>query len=385
MVTEYKDPFTLDGRLKKPRHVTERKVAAVQELLEAHLRGDRIKSAILQEALTTSDAIFSLAYIANLNFVPNYDEAPRNWSSIADVRTVDDFRPVTLYSINRSWTDGNGASNVLSSHGAAPVIPEGTAYPYAYIAGELSQGAGVTKKGLKTDWTLESRINDGLGAIADLPQQLLEVSLDTEEEEVWGALITQAGANTELDGGTTIEGEVVSANAPLSRKALIQAQYEISQRTINGRKIVVNGGYNLIVPLGRAPFANFILNQTFSTYNTNPSAGTLNRVYQINGNDPLAGIDVIESEWVTGTQWYLIPKKGATRRPVLERLQLRGYETPQLFVDNHQGSAVGGGAIAPFEGDFDADVITLKLRQFGGGILWDNGEAVVKSTGVGAA
>ena len=180
-MADYKNPFDLDGRLKLNRHVSEKKVEAVQSLLEAHLRGDRIKSAVLQDLLTTSDSIFNLAHLANLNFVPNYDEAPRNWNQIAGVRSVDDFRPVTLFSINRSWTDGNGESNVLSAHGAAPVIPEGTAYPYAYIAGELQSGAGVSKKGLKTDWTLESRINDGLRAIEDLPSQLLDVSLDTEE------------------------------------------------------------------------------------------------------------------------------------------------------------------------------------------------------------
>ena len=385
-MTEYKNPFTLDGRLKQPVHVTEDKVAAVQSLLEAHLSGDRVKGAILHELLTTSDAIFNLAYLANLNFIPNYDEAPRNWTEIAGTRPVPDFRPATLYSINQSWTDGNGASNVLSDHGAAPVIPEGTAYPFAYISGEVQQGAGVTKKGLKTDWTLESRINDGLGAIEDLPGQLLQVSLDTEEEEVWGALTTQLTSVSDLDGGVTPEGWTVPANGSLTRDALIQGMYEASQRTINGRNIVVTG-WNLIVPIGRAPYVNFILNQSFGglVKDQNAAAGTasLQRLYQINGADPLAGINVIESEWVTGTAWMLVPKKGATRRPVLERLTLRGYETPQLFVDNHVGTAVGGGSISPFEGNFDADVITLKLRQFGGGIVWDGGVAIVRSTGAG--
>lgn len=385
-MTEYKNPFTLDGRLQKVAHVTEEKVEAVKELLEAHLSGDRVRGAVLHELLTTSDAIFNLAYLANLNFVPNYDEAPRNWTEIAGTRPVPDFRPATLYSINRSWTDGNGDSNVLSAHGAAPVIPEGTAYPFAYIAGEVQQGAGVTKKGLKTDWTLESRINDGLGAIENLPAQLLEVSLDTEEEEVWGALTTQLTSASDLDGGTTPEGWTVPANGSLTRDALIQGMYEVSQRTINGRNIVVTG-WNLIVPIGRSPYVNFILNQSFGglVKDTNAAAGTasLQRLYQINGNDPLAGINVIESEWVTGTAWMLVPKKGSTRRPVLERLTLRGYETPQLLVDNHVGTGVSGTNFGPFEGNFDADVITLKLRQFGGGIVWDGGVAILRSTGAG--
>ncbi len=382
-MTEYKNAFDLDGRLKRSRHVSERKVEAVKSLLEQHNRGNRVASAQLQELLTTTDAIFNLAHLANLNFIPNYDEAPRTWSEIAGVRTVDDFRPVTLYSINRSWTDGNGASNVLSDHGAAPIVPEGTAYPFAYIAGEVQSGAGVSKKGLKTDWTLESRINDGLGAIQDLPSQLLQVSLDTEEEEVWGAITTQLTSASDLDGGTTPEGVVVLPNSQLTRDALIQAQYEVSQRLINGRNIKVTGGFNLVVPIGRAPYANFILNQTFGQFNTNPAAGTVNRVYQVNGTDPLAGITVVESEWVTGAAWLLIPKKGSTRRPVVERLTLRGYETPQLFVDNHVGSSLGGNSGSPFEGDFDADVITLKLRQFGGGIVWDGGQAIVRSSGSG--
>jgi hypothetical protein len=386
-MTDYQNAFDLDGRLKRNIHVNERKVAAVKSLLEQSNRGNRIASAQLQELLTTTDAIFNLAHLANLNFVPNYDEAPRTWTQVAGTRTVDDFRPVTLYSINRSWTDGNGASNVLSDHGAAPVIPEGTAYPYAYIAGEVQAGAGVSKKGLKTDWTLESRINDGLGAIRDLPSQLLQVSLDTEEEEVWGAITTQLTAASDLDGGVTYEGWTVPANGSLTRDALIQAIFEISQRTINGRQIQVTGGYNLVVPLGRGVYANFILNQGLGalTRDTNAAAGTASaqRIYSIGGGDPLAGISVVESEWVTGTAWMLIPKVGATKRPVIERLSLRGYETPQLFVENHVGSAVGGGNISPFEGDFDADVITLKLRQFGGGIVWDGGEAIVRSTGAG--
>lgn len=385
----YKNPFTLDGRLKPMTGVKESKVEAVKSLMERHLSGDRIASATLYEALTTSDAIFNLAYLANLNFVPNYDEAQRNWRTIAPApREVPDFKPVTLYSLSRSWTDGNGDSNVLSEHGAAPVIPEGTAYPYAYISGEVAQGAGIQKRGFKTDWTLEARINDNLGAIERLPQEMLEVSLDTEEADVWGALVNQKTALSNLDGGTVPGGlgtVTVPANAPFSRDAVTRAIIELSEREINGRKIQVSGSFNLIVPVGQAIYANYVLNQTLNQISTNPASGTAEFIYQVNnGYNPLAGVTVVESEWVTGTQWYLIPKPGTTRRPVLERLELRGYRTPQLFVENLTGNFVGGGAVSPFEGSFSADVITLKLRQFGGGVLWDGGAGIVFSTGAGS-
>lgn len=380
MAREYKDNFTLDGRVQVVPGVTKRKVEAVRDLTEKHLRGDRIASATLHEALTSSDAIFSAAHLATLNFLPNYDEAPREWRSVAGVRPVPDFRPATLFSISRSWTDGNGESNVLTAGGGAPTIPESTAYPYAYISGQSAQGGSVTKKGLKTDWTLESRINDGLGVIDELPGELRNVALDTEEEEVFGALTTFVRANpqTELDGGLVPTGVTVAPNAPFSRDALIRAIIELSEREVDGRKIRVTGGYNVVVPVGQGIFAQFILNQTFAEVKDG------NFVLNIEGYNPLAGVSVVESDYVTGSEWIVLPKPGATRRPVLDRLTLRGFETPQLFVDNHVGIPLGAASIAPFEGSFAADVITLKLRQFGGGAVWDNGAGIVYSDGTGA-
>jgi hypothetical protein len=390
-IREYKNPFTLDGRLKVRNGVTPRKVQAVQELLEQWNGGSQIAGATLYEALTTSDAIFNIAHLANLNFVPNFDDAERNWQQIVTgpTRTVPDFKDVTLYSLNRSWTDGNGATQFLDSHGAAPVIPEGTAYPYAYIAGEVAQGASIVKRGFKTDWTLEARINDGIGAIADLPEQMLQVSLDTEEADVWGALTTQKTSASNYLAvsipdpllGTAIS---VPANAPLSRNGILGAIQQLAARTVNGRYIQVRGNaYNLVVPIGVGQAAEYILSTTLTGI-TSGGAATLLGTYDVSRPNPLQGISVIESEWVTGTQWYLVPKKGSTVRPILERLELRGFQTPQLFVDNHVGTAVGGGAISPFEGSFDADVITLKLRQFGGGVLWDAGVGIVYSSGAGS-
>lgn len=378
----YKDGFTLDGRLRPGLGVSKTKVAAVQSLLERHNRGDDIATATLKEALTTSDAVFNLAYLANLNFLPEYDKAPRNWRTIATTRTAPDLRPITLWSMERKWTnDGEEDANVLNEHGAAPVVPEGSPYPYAYMSQQSTpQAARVVKRGFKTDWTLESRINDNLGVLDRLPQDMLEVSLDTEEADVWGALVNQVAAYGEsaLEGGNVPNSvDPVLPNAPFSRDALIRAIMELSEREINGRKIQVSGGYNLIVPVGQKVFVEFQLNQSWVSVQDG------NYTMSINGYNPLAGITVVESEWVTGTEWYLMPKPGNTRRPVLERLNLRGYIDPQLFVANHQGVFIGGSAVSPFEGSFDADVITLKLRQFGGGVVWDQGKAVVYSDGTG--
>lgn len=379
MAKTYKNPITADGRVHKHPSVTPAKLNAVKELLEQHREGSRVATAKLQEVLSTSDAIFNFAHITTLNFLPNYDEAPRVWTQIAGTRTVSDFNPVRLWTLAWDDTDGDGNSQVLGAHGEAPTVPEGSAYPYVYVTGQTEQSGKLTKKGFKTDWTLESRINDGMGVIDELPRMMVEASLDTEESEVMTPL---SAAGVALAGGTVPTGATVAANAPLSRDALIRAQIELAERTINGRKIQVRGGMNLLVPIGQGIYANFILNQMLTGFEKGSDPAW---IYQINGGyNPLANISVVETEWLTGTAWQLVPKPGTTRRPVVERLELRGYQTPQLFVENVTGNYLGGGAASPFEGSFDNDSITLKLRMFGGGIVFDEGKAIVKSSGAGS-
>lgn len=382
-MTDYKNWFTLDGRVAPPAGVTEAKTRAVKELVERATRGNRAAAGTLVEAVTTSDAAFNLAHLVNLNFIPQYDAAPRTWTQIAGTRPVSDFRPAVLYSLAGQWSDG-----VLGdgdpAH-VAPVVPEGTAYPESVLSGEESSSGGVVKRGFKTSFTFEAFINDAVGWLRALPGEMLNTSLDTEEFEVYSALQASLDATNNLDAGTTVPtGGVVPINAPLSRDALLAAIIQLTSRTINGRMVTVTGGYNLIVASGQAVYANFLLNQTLAALNTNPAAGTLEYVYQINGADPLAGITVIESPYFTAPVWALVPKVGATRRPILERLQLIGHETPELRVANFTGSYVGGGQVSPFEGSFDADEASYRLRLIGKGVNWTKA-AVIWSAGTGVA
>lgn len=375
-----KNILTQDGRLTVVNGVNERSLRRVKEMFEQYSEGDLVAGARLQEALTSSEAILNFAHLATINFLPDYDEAERTWRTIAATRTVNDLRPATLWSLNREW---NGA--VDAAGGVAPVIPEGTAYPYAYISGQTSEGAGVVKRGFKTDWTLESRINDGLGVLDDLPGEMLEVALDTEQADVFGALVTQ-GKTHGLEGGEIPDGRSVPVNAPLSREALVRAVIELGERQINGRNIKVNGnGYVLVVPVGRKMFVDFMLSQSYASLATDGATADSVLTFNINGvNDPLSNLTVVEAEEVTGTEWFVLPKPGATRRPVLDRLALRRFETPQLFVDNWTGTPVAGGS-SEWAYSFNADVITLKLRMFGGGTVWDDGLGIVYSEGTGVA
>lgn len=375
-MAEYKDEFTLDGRVKPGPGVTKAKVAATRDLAEKAMRGDRIAAGTLVEAVTTSDAAFNLAHLVNVNFLPQYDEAERTWTQIANTRSVSDFRPAVLYGMAAQW--GDGVLGDGEPRHIAPVIPEGNPYPEATLSGEESQSGGIEKRGFRTSFTFEAFINDAIGWLRALPGEMLQVALDTEEYEVYTALINSLDTTNDLVGGTTPEGVVVPANAPLTRDSLIQALIELGTRTVNGRKVTFNGGFNLLVPVGQRIYVDYIIN----TLRLDTVTET-DRTFAVGNYNPLSGITVIETEYLSGAQWVVLPAKGSTRRPMLERLTLVGHEAPELRVQNLTGSYIGGGAVSPFEGSFDADEAAFRMRQFGKGLNWSK-NLLVHSNGSGS-
>lgn len=385
MAKEYKNALTLDGKIKLDPRVSEAKVKAVKELAEATMSGDRRAKGILEESITTSDAIFNYAALVNANVLPEFDELPPTWSTIAGTRLVSDFRAPTLYSINPEYQPGVVGSG--TPRGVLPVVPEAAAYPYATLEAETSEVGGIRKHGLKAGFTMEAWLNDSVGALQAIPDSFRRLARDTDEAEVYTALVQGVTADSELNGGAVPTGATVAPNAPLSRDALIRAQIEISERQVNGRYVRISGGYNLIVPRGQGIFANFILNQTLGEIRQTDGGNQF--VYGINGGyNPLGNITVVESEYIVATgddmPWYLVPQQGTTGgRPVLELLRLTGHELPELRVNNATGVYVGGGAISPFEGNFENDAADFRIRTFARGILWSP-ELVVFSDGSGA-
>ena len=380
----YKNEFTLDGRLKPQMGVTEAKVAAVAELVEETMAGNRQSRGVLEEAMVSTDAIFNLAYLTELNVLQDFPkEENRNWASIATTRSVADFRPATLYSLRPDWS-ANGVLGDGDPVFVAPRIPEGSLYPYAYLEQESSQQqGGVVKRGFKTGFTFEAFINDSVGFLQALPTNMTNIALDTDEWEVFNALLTGVTSAEELDGGPVPFGETTATvlpNAPISRNALIRAMIEIGERTINGRKIVVSGGWTLLIEAGQRLWVEYLLNNVVGPLGYEDGAAQ----FVINGYNPLAGIEIIESEFIPAGSWFLLPKANQARRPVLELLRLVGHELPELRVSGNQGSYVGGGAVSPFEGSFDNDSADFRLRMFTKGILWTR-ELVVTSDGTGVA
>jgi hypothetical protein len=376
LLEKYKEPFSLDGRLRPINGVTPAKVKAVQALMEKALDGDIIADARLREAVTTSDAIFNVARLLSIQYIPQLAAEEKEIGNIAGTRTVRDFNPVVLASLISS--EGPEGS-VLGDDGSLPVVPEGTPYPMVTVKSDIEgYYQRLSKRGVRVAWTWEARLSDTVSFIEGLPQELLRTVVDTYYAEIYGAL---ALATKALPSVTLPDETVVPANAKVSPEAIIAATMALAERKIQGRKIGTLSGFNVFVPVGKKIFLEWQIERFFAVIDEQDG----NLRLKPRPTNLFPNITIIETETLTGDAWKMAPKPGTTKgRPVLELLKLRGYDTAELRVKNDGGNYVGGSAVSPFEGNFEADVVDMRIRLVAGGALWDDNWIVV-SNGTGVA
>lgn len=374
-MAEYKDILTLDGLVRPQPGVSKRKLEAASDLLGRALKGDYSAEGIFKETMTTSDLRFNVAHLVTAEMISQFPKQENAWSRVAGVRTVDSFDAVRLHSL---FGDVSGAG--IRQGGGAARVDEAAPYPHVSISGQEAFYAKIAKNGFKFSFSWESRVNDVVGFFDQLPTELLQVAGDTEEAEVFDALIqgtAAAGASVELAGGTLPDGSTVVPNSKVTPEAIWQAVLESSNRTVNGRKIGRMSAYRVVVPVGQAMFVEWKLGQAVLAIQD----GSI--TYGPGDRSVFGSIEIVESDKVGLTnpdEWYLIPAPGAYRTPFLELGRLRGYELPELRVDNSAGNYLGGGAVSPFEGSFDADTIDYRFRYVAGGILWTT-DPIVYSDG----
>lgn len=359
------------SRLKPANHyVTKRKVEAASKLLSAAIQGDKIAAGQIAEVHTSSDFSHNIAFLASAIALPQFDAAERSWSQVAGVRTVPDFGPVRLMGMFGELT---GAG--VHEKGGLPVVPETAPYPYVTVKGQEAFYAKLSKLGAKFGYSWESGVNDVVGFYEQIGASLVDLALDTEEREVYDALVN--GTTQTLASQTLPDGTVVPANAPLSPEAIWAALIQLQNVEVNGRKVGRASGYNVVVASGTKDFIEYALNRQIIAVQD----GLI--TYGPGDMSALANISIVETNFLTGNDWIVLPKPGAIRRPVLELLRLRGYEQPELRVHGDTGQYVGGSAVSPFEGNFDNDTIDYRIRYVAGGVLWSE-DFSVKSDGSGS-
>lgn len=362
---KFSDNFTLDGRVAVPRGVTPDSVGKVAKLVEQASRGSRIAEAQIVEGMMSGAIASSVAHFINVITIPQLPlDKDRPVAKLAGFRTVPDFRPAVLHSLY-GQLEGPG----LEADGSAPRVGQGQPFPILSVTGVESAYAKIAKRGNRINWDFEDFINDAIGILDGMPSELRDIALQTEWSEIGDALVA---ASTALPAVTLPDGTVVPTNAPASANAIFAAIQALAVREVNGAKIGTLAGYNLVVPVGRKVFVDYDIRKALSIVQIVPGSGG-GAVYGPTDNSALNIVEVIEHEKVTGTEWYLLPKPGAYRRPVLDLLRLRGYETPQIRVKTEGGDGFS----------FDADTAAMRLRLVTGGALWDQ-TPVVFSDGTGS-
>lgn len=380
--------LTCGGRLNIHPFVTERKVQAIAEMSKFAKQGGHAGQRArvdLAETLSTSDAPFAFAHLVNLRNLPQYDEVTPDLDPITNDEVVPDFRPATFYSLTPNFAGlEHGKDN--DGQRIAPKVAELDTYQYAFGYTQEDTSIAVEKRGFKTGWSLELGVNDPYGLVNRFPGDMLQVGLKTDEYVRVRALINGVTAASEFVPGTDfVSGTAVGADAPPTAAALRVAIRQINDRTDdNGNRVPIPARFRLVVAPGMRDSIEWSIGLARGL--TEVQDGNIVYRAPAGFSDPLARIQgVIESEFLTGQQWYLVPEKGTTARPALIRVTLAGYTAPEVYVSNFNGAPLLGGASGnPFQAySFDNDSIDLKFRQFLNAGLFSE-DAIVWSTGEGS-
>lgn len=395
MDKKLEEKLTNGGRVPLPVGVNVQKMVAADRIVEGISKGDPMAVAEFKkhlgvrfgETLTTGDDfIFAFAQLTALAVDTEFNEAERTWDQAIDTQTVNSFEGAKIYSIDYGQVEGFARPQTEADKPSwvPPIVPEGSPYPIFNLGAEETQSGGIHKAGGRFNLTFEKIVSDAGVLVPQLPRLITDFLLDREDYDAWHGLLEfiDVPAN-HLVGGTNLDGSEYATDAPISREAIAGALTQARNAEIAGRKVQVNG-YNLIVPVGQAEVARFYLNNYQVDGQDLGTAPTVTRV-SFPGYNPLSGIrDVIESEYFTGTQWALIPAKGAIRgnKPFYALGRLLGHEGPEVRVQNVTGNYAGGGSVSPFEGSFDTDSAAMRGRIISGPLGWNSQYAVI-SDGTG--
>ena len=333
------------------------------------IEGDGHAQLAFKEAMSRSDFNFLFGDVIDRQMLGAYQTRPVQWPSFAKRGRVRDFRTVKRFTL-----DGGEAVLNKVKELAPYQVREVTDGGYEYAVEKYGDMIAVS-------W--ETLINDDLDALTDLPTRLGNASRRTEERFAAALFSGSGGPNSTFFStanrnviNTTVVGSTVTPNPALSISSLQLAMQVLGQQVdTDGGPIYVEA-VTLVVPPALEVAANNIINATEIVAATGGGDGT--------GNDQLRvtnwmrnRVSVVVNPWLPiinatngNTAWYLFASPNVGR-PAMEIGFLQGHETPELWVKSPNAMRVGGGPVAPEEGDFEHDAVQYRVRMVLGGTLMD--------------
>lgn len=342
-------------------------------LLEQVHSGDRYAALKFQEAMSTSDFSFLFADILDRQILARYMQQPVQWDRVAKRGRVRDFRTVKRFTLDGGEATLSQVAQ-LGEYPAAALTDNGYSY-------------SVKKYGRRIGLSWESIINDDLDAFTDIPDRLSNAARRTEERFATALYAGASGPNSAFF--TSVNKNLVSANPALSITAL-QSAFTLlaSQVDTDGAPIYVDGVTLVVPPALEVPALN-ILNATeiitaAGSGGAASDAGRADRITAVNWMKNKVTLSVnpwlpLVSATANGsTSWYIFanPNEG---RPAMEIGFLTGHEVPDLFAKAPNATRIGGGPVAPEDGDFEVDGVDWKIRHVLGGTLMDPKMAVASN------
>lgn len=369
----------LSGRVRKNRKSRDknptygRRLLEVARLYEAVLSGDRRAGMDFVENMSTSDFSLLFGDILDRQILAKYVSMPVQWDALAKRGRVRDFRQVKRYALD-------GAESILSE------VKQLTEYPAAQLQ-DSAYTYSVTKKGRRVALSWEDLVNDDLDAFASIPDRLGNAARRSEEKYVTGLYAATGGPNSTFFSTGNKNLLASGASGALSVTSM-QSAFTLlaSQVDTDGGPIYVEG-VTLVVPPALTVVANNILNATeiWTAAGSGGASSDAGRGDQLRVANWMANrVKVITNPWLPitstsgtfgSTSWYLFadPNVG---RPAMEIGFLTGHENPELFQKSPNAIRVGGGSVAPEDGDYETDSVEWKLRHVFGGTLMDPKSAV---------
>ena len=334
-----------------PSGETLAKAVEASKLFNEGLSGrNPFKQAMLKEALTRADFNIYLGKAFDVEMLAKYEDLQPEWRQLATPSTVKDFKAKTF-------------KELFGGRGAFDKVAEGEEYKER-SKDQAEYPLTAEKYGNTFKLTFELIKNDELGELKNLPDDLAQGAVATEDKVAFAAFVSSTGPNTAFF-------KAGNGNAPTAlplTRANVQAAYvAISKRKDkNGNPVrIASAKLILAVPAALLFEAEQIVN-TPTIPNPEGGAGMI--------PNPLAGkFQVVISDWLTiintsnkaDTTWYILPAP-TSARPALVVAKMRGEENPDIRVKADQGSRLGGGSIAAEEGSFDDDTITYRGRHIVG-------------------
>jgi hypothetical protein len=349
-------------------------------LYQGTIEGDRRATFAFQEAMSRSDFTFLFGDVIDRQLLASYQTRPVQWPSYAKRGRVRDFRTVKRFTLD-------GGEAVLDK------VKELAPYKNRAVT-DASYSYAVEKYGDQIAVSWETMVNDDLDALTDLPTRLGNAARRTEERFAAALFSGASGPDATFFStanrniiNTTVVGSTVTPNPALTIVGLQQAMQVLGQqKDTDGGPIYVEG-VTLVVPPALEVAANNIINATEIVAATGGGDGT--------GNDQLRvtnwmrnRVSVVVNPWLPivnttsgNSAWYLFANPNVGR-PAMELGFLTGHETPELWVKSPNALRVGGGPVAPEEGDFEHDAIQYRVRMVLGGTLMDP-KSSISSSGLG--